>query len=544
MIQKNNTIQKTTKDESRAVSPIIGFVLIIAISATALTILQVAAVPVWNEAVESNHAQEVQKDIQSLRSGTIQVSSTGQTHAEDIELGTTYPRRFLFLNPPPSSGTISAEGDGVVELRNAVATDEETADYWDGDTKEFPTKNLVYEPNYNVINNWGSLVYETSGSVVYKQELSGQAPLTDTVLVSGRRITVGSVMGNLSRSSTVSESIDLKPVSAPSTPVSLTNGTGNLTVTVPTRLSEETWGRLLSTEMATEGGYVADYSVSNGKLSLDMLSEMNGEKLEYSLRTSKVGVGSGVAEEEGHYMTAPEGTYLSSKNVVVEVRDRYSNPVNGVEVGFESDNGQLSSNEDTTGTDGRAEVAYLGTSPTKVRASMADRESDPGFDPRTKEDVEFDVSVTDESGGDPGEINPNYPERLVLRGADRLECSTGQPQGQTVDCESRTTFENTANVTIEVVEARINFYSVDNSQAQGATQRVMPENGVLEGTSLDIGGPFEPVSMSFGPGVVSERSVRFYRNGGEYRIRDGDFHVLTLVFQSGASSVYFVAPEG
>jgi hypothetical protein len=112
----------------------------------------------------------------------------------------------------------------------------------------------VYEPHYNVINNWGSVIYETSGSVVYKQEPSGQASLTDTVLVSGRRITVGSVTGNLSSSSTGSESIDLKPVSAPSASVTVAdNGTGNLTVIVPASLSEEAWERLLIDEMATEG---------------------------------------------------------------------------------------------------------------------------------------------------------------------------------------------------------------------------------------------------------------------------------------------------
>jgi hypothetical protein len=272
-----------------------------------------------------------------------------------------------------------------------------------------------------------------------------------------------------------------------------------------------------------------------------MLSEVDGENAKYSLRTSKVGLGSGIIEEEGHYMTAPEGSYLSSRKIVVEVRDRYNNPVGGVEVGFESDDGQLSANTDTTGTNGRAEVRHLGTSPTKVRASMAGKESDPGFDPRTKEDVEFDVSVTGETT-DGGEVNPNYPGGLVLKGAERLECSTGS-QGQPVDCESRMTLENTANVSLEVAEARINFYSVDNSQAQGATQRRAPHTGVLEGTSLDIGGQFEPVSMSFSPGSISEKSVRFYRNGGEYRIRDGDFYVLTFVFQNGDSSVYFVSPE-
>lgn len=546
MIQNKTETEVSGRD---AVSPVIGFVLIIAISAMALTLLQVAAVPVWNEGVEFDHSQEVKKSIQELRSDTIHVSSTGRTSVSNIELGTQYPRRFVFLNPPPSSGTVSTSNGTSFVLENVVATDTETADYWNGTTKKFPTKSIVYEPDYNVLNSETSIVYESAGSVVYNEQRGNQAPLSDTVLVSGKRITIVSTDGTLSKSGTGVESLDLKPVSAPYTSVSVTNnGTENITVTVPTRLSEEKWGSLLEDETAENGGYVADYSVNNGELTLDLLSEIGGEKVEYSLRTSKVGVGSGIGEEEAHYMTAPEGTYLSSKRVVVKVLDRYNNPVGGVEVGFDSDDNDLSADTATTESDGVAEVTHLGASPTTVRASMAGRESSPDFDKRTKEDIEFEVSVTGGGGGggNDGDINPNDPGSLVLRGAEVRGCSTGPGKNKTVECESRMTFKNTNNIgTLKVVEARINFYSVDNSQAQGATQRLAPKTGVLEGTSLDIGGPFETVSMSFstaGSGL-SKKSVEFYENGDEYRIRDGDFYVLTLVFQGGDKSVYFVSPE-
>jgi hypothetical protein len=102
-------------------------------------------------------------------------------------------------------------------------------------------------------------------------------------------------------------------------------------------------------------------------------------------------------------------------------------------------------------------------------------------------------------------------------------------------------FTNTNVGDLNVAEARINFYSPDQGQGLG-TFRQPPTRGVLEGTSLDIGGLFVPVNIDFSPGS-SQKTVEFYRGGNEFEIEDGDFYVITFLFEDGERSTYFVLPQ-
>ena len=561
--KKGNTKMSNTKKTEgtertdAAVSPVIGFVLMIALSAIALTVLQLTAVPVWNEGVEFDHSRSVQDDMQNLRSEGIQVSATGRASTSNLGLGTAYPRRFLFLNPPSPSGTVSTGGETVFVVENAVATNNETADYWDGTAAEFPTRSVVYEPRYNVLSDDRRIVYEGTGSVDYDEQGDGQATVSDTVLVSGRRITLVSVDGSLSKSGSDTESLDFVPLSAPYTSVGVAgNDTENIRVTVPTGLSEERWNELLAEQTVGNGGYVAGISVDedDDTLTVELVSERDGETVEYDLRTAKVGVGSGLTEEDEHYMTTEAGNELtapggSSISLVVQVRDRYNNPVSGVVVEFDADDGVLSADNATTRSDGEARVTYQPSTSgvSTVRASMAGRAGSPGFDPSTKEDVEFSVTAVGSGtsgGGEGSDINPN-PSGLVFEDADMETCSTGPGGGggggNTVTCASTMGFTNTNVGDLNVAEARINFYSPDQGQGLG-TFRQPPTRGVLEGTSLDIGGLFMPVNIDFSPGS-SQKTVEFYKGSDEFEIEDGDFYVITFLFEDGERPTYFVLPQ-
>ena len=552
---------KYRKKKYEAVSPVVGFVLVIAISAIALTLVQLTAVPVWNEGVEFDHSQSVQKDVQDLRSESLRVAATGGVTSSNVELGAAYPRRYLLLNPPSPTGTVSTGEESAFVLENAVATNNETADYWNGTTIGFPTKSVVYEPRYNVLGGDRRTVYEGAGSVVYVEEGGGQATVSETVLVSGRRITLVSVDGTVSKSGSGTESLDLVPLSAPYTPVSVTGNGTEIRLSVPTGLSEERWNELLAEQTVENGGYVADISVDeeNGTLTLELVSESDGETVEYELRTAKVGVGSGLTEEHGHYLTA-EGKRLtaaggSTVEIVAQARDRYNNPVSGVVVGFDTDDGDLSAGNVTTDERGGARVTYQPPSAgvSTVRASMAGRAAAVDFDANTKEDVEFTVTTTGgvSGSGDDSDINPN-PSGLVLEGADVEACSTGPGGGGpgggpggggggTINCAATMEFTNTNVGDLTVSEARINFYSPDQGQGLG-TFRQPPTRGVLEGNSLDVAGTFVPVNIEFSPGT-SQRTVEFYRGGSEFDIEDGDFYVITFLFEDGERSTYFVLPE-
>jgi len=535
-----------------AVSPVIGFVLIIAISTVALTIVQVTAVPVWNENAEFDHSQTVLNDMQELRSESLRVASTGRVSATDIGLGTAYPRRPPLLNPPSATGTLSTGDKEFFVLENVVATDEETADYWNGSAKEFPTTSVVYKPDYNVLNDENRFVYESAGSVVYNDARNGQATLTDTLVVSGRRITLVSLDGSLSRAGSDTYTLDLEPVSAPHRTVAVKNGSENIVVTVPTGMSEERWDDILSDQVGNDG-YIADYSVSDGELTVELVSEVDDEVVVYDLRMAKVGVGSGFEEEGAYYVKAPEGTEPeaplgSPVPLVVEVRDRYNNPVSGVKVGFDADGGALSAQTALTGENGEASVTFTTTTPTVVRASIAGREAAPEFDARTKEDVKFDVSLADGSGGsgdsEDTDINPNYLGTLVLERASIEACSSGpgQGQGQGTDCRSTMEFTNTNAGDLTVESARINFFSASTAGLPPGLQRSPPTRGVLGGTSLGVGDAYSPVNIGFSPGT-SEISMDFYESGSdEYDLKGGDFYVLTFIFDDDTVGRYFVYP--
>lgn len=548
--RKERKDTKVERDGTDALSPVIGFVLVIAIATIALTLVQFTAVPIWNEGVEFDHSQSVQKDMQDLRSESVQVSATGRTSATNVGLGTTYPRRFLLLNPPSPSGTVSTGEEGFFVLENVVATNEETADYLNGTTVAFPTKSVVYEPRYNVLRDDRRVVYEGTGSVVHVEESGGQATVSDTVLVNGRRITLVSVDGTLSKSGSGTESLDLMPLSAPYAPVGVTGnvtGTEDISISVPTELSQERWNELLEDQTTDNGGYVADVSVDeeDGVLTVELVSERDDEAVEYELRMAKIGVGSRLTEEGGHYLTADGGAELttatgSTVRVVAQVRDRYNNPVSGVVVGFDADSGDLSAGNVTTGENGEAGVTYQPSATVSaVRASMAERATEPEFDPRTKEDVEFRVTAIDSGASGSGndrDINPN-PSGLVLEGATAETCSGGQ----TIDCASTMEFTNTNVGNLSVTQARINFYSPDQGQGLG-TFRKPPTTGVLAGKSLEVGGLFVPVDIEFSPGS-SQKTIKFYRRGSEFELEDGDFYVLTFLFEGSDRSTYFVLPE-
>ncbi|MDY7081293.1 MAG: Ig-like domain-containing protein, partial [Halobacteria archaeon] len=68
--------------------------------------------------------------------------------------------------------------------------------------------------------------------------------------------------------------------------------------------------------------------------------------------------------EDEYYLTVSEGNNVSvgegsSQTLVAQVRDRYNNPVSGVEVEFHLDGGgDLSSTTATSDEDGEATVVY------------------------------------------------------------------------------------------------------------------------------------------------------------------------------------------
>lgn len=343
----------------RGVSEVIGFILVFAFLVVAFTVYQGLVVPEQNRQVEFQHNQDVQGDLQDLRNAILTSTSTGTGQSVSIEMGAAYPTRAIAQNLGVSAGSVRTEEVGTVRIDNARALDPETRDYLDGGTRVFETKSVRYRPVYSFYSTAPDTVYENT--LVFNRFDGENITLTDQVLVDGRRITLVAVDGSLDATRQGTLSVSPDAISASSNRVSVRNTTDErVNVTVPTHLPASAWREILEDEMGPEG-YVDDVEPAGGETVTIVLRQ----GVAYDLRMAKVGVGTGTVEEGPKYVTAVEGNRTSvpeggRQKLVVEVRDRFNNPVSDVAVSNDTapENGTIAPTDSTTGSDGRARFTY------------------------------------------------------------------------------------------------------------------------------------------------------------------------------------------
>ncbi|MEF8886118.1 MAG: Ig-like domain-containing protein [Haloarculaceae archaeon] len=351
------------RDDDRGQSVQIGAVLLFGALVVALAGYQAFVVPQQNERVEFSHSQTVQDDMQELRNALVSATGEVSTRSVSVTLGTRYPDRLFAVNPGPVSGSLRTAGtaDSSVTLRVVNArTDGETGDFWTGATRSYPTGFVTYRPDYNRYRNAPTTVYEHSALV--SDFGTGTVALADPSFVDGRRITLVALNGSLSTTRVGASSVDVRPVSASTRTVSVTNTSGsNVTIELPTRFSESFWQEALSDQLAPDG-YVESVDVVSGSPSDTLVVELTaGEN--YTLRLAKAGVGTGVEGTEAAYLTDVAGNgsavpEAGSERLVLEVRDEYNNPVSGVVVYANATDGTFTDKKVTTDSNGRAVFQY------------------------------------------------------------------------------------------------------------------------------------------------------------------------------------------
>jgi PKD repeat protein len=229
----------------------IGFILLFGILVLAFASYQGYVVPNQNAQVELQHSQAVTSDMQTFRVNLLNAAENGQRYATEFHLGTDYPPRLVALNPPPVTGNVETESLGSGRLR-LVADDASLEDICgysrDGDGA-VPSEGLVYRPSYTELADEPSVVYENT--VSYRSYDSSGAVQFDSeqTLIDGRTITVAPLVGNVSKQGTQTHTVDVYPGKAG---VGETTST-EVTLVVPTALSEDHWRELLDDEMAPDG---------------------------------------------------------------------------------------------------------------------------------------------------------------------------------------------------------------------------------------------------------------------------------------------------
>jgi len=371
-------LKKTQKSATKAVAPVIGFMLILAILFLAAAQYQANVVPVQERSTEVDHFTTITEDMSGLRSSIIQSASTGQIQTQELDLGVEY--NVLGLSQPARSGRLAYIKSPNIVLRNTT-NNREASNFWRGDEdREYETGFLEYSINYNRITSHADIYFEHG--MMYRDEARGSdtnvryVEESEQPIIQGRSITIYTMQSNIATSRVGTTTVETQPISAPMNSVSVTNVESDspITIQLPTRLSVDTWrNETLSEEIAADaenetlseeraadadndGGFVEKVrdGTENGTIEI-VLSE--GET--YNLRMARIDLTTqsqrtSTAFEEKQYIAVQtqsanvrEG---SSIGLEAEVRDRFNNGVIGVEVTAESADTQQRCVGDFTGT--------------------------------------------------------------------------------------------------------------------------------------------------------------------------------------------------
>ncbi|QAU13639.1 hypothetical protein EKH57_13440 [Halorubrum sp. BOL3-1] len=395
--------------DRRGQSVVVGTVILFGFLIVALGVYQVQVVPTENADVEFEHSQAVEDDFGDLRNDVLRAGSTGSTGSTQVRLGTRYPSRTFFVNPPPVSGSLSTEETGAIRIRNATVgggARENARRFWNATDPTFETRSIRYDARYNEFRGAPELVYEHS---VIAAEFDDAVLLrTGQTVVSDGRISLTALSGSVSESGIERRSVDPRAVSASGTTVPLTPVSGSITLELPTAVEN-------ASALATRW---------NGSLPAGATAAMNatGDAVRitlpngsdpYRLALSEVSLDNTGNTEPAYVVPVGSQTASVGEPVTVEVRDRYNNPAPDATVGFDGTN-------ETTGDDGRAffeptasgplTAAINGTVGPSYESVTFDVSEGGGVENRTF-DVEWDES-------DPVSIEEGTSESLDILVAD------------------------------------------------------------------------------------------------------------------------------
>ena len=342
--------------DDRAVSEIIGSILVFGLLISLLAIVQTQAVPDANGEVEVQHSSDVQGDMANLQAAISRTSAFGGTESTTVETGMTYPPRLVLYNPPAVQGTLRTNDVPDARLGQFAAADP-TANqnfnrYLQDPNTTYSTNVLTYEADYNRFQESPTIRYEY-GTLVsdYGNQSTVQA---EGSLVNGDRISLTYLQGGLQESQVRPASITTYPVSAPGRTVEVETGSDRGQLLLPTNIDEETWvGEVLTdqidmnalpSENVSTCAELNEINSSNPAATNDGRFIVGCEPLAgpsgagsdflllefqtnstYKMQMSKVGFSAATDDPSARYLVA-EDALTESGNVTLQLFDQYNNP--------------------------------------------------------------------------------------------------------------------------------------------------------------------------------------------------------------------------
>ena len=164
------------REDKRAVSALVGAILLLAILIIALSSYQAFIVPNQNAETEFDHNQQVEDEMVELRNALLEARLDNRERATSVKLGTRYQSRTLAVNPPPATGTLQSS-----DQANMIVDGDNIAEF-----ELIGNQFIEYTPSYSEYRDAGTIRYENT--LVYHEFDSSNVTLSNQRLVRGNTI--------------------------------------------------------------------------------------------------------------------------------------------------------------------------------------------------------------------------------------------------------------------------------------------------------------------------------------------------------------------
>lgn len=226
----------SVRGDDRAVSTVIGAVVLLVIAMAGFSLYQVYGVTSETKAIEFKHSQAVREDLLAARNAIFETKRTGESTAVTVDLAPAYPARAVAINPPPPSGTIETTENGTITVHDKNGQPVAVCPVTD------QTRLIEYAAQYNEFTDDPTIRYENT--VLYADYGSGRIiPISGQKLVEGRSVTIIPILSPYRESG--SEAIAFEPRAGQLKDTRINDPT----LFVPTRLPESEWETLLADEV-------------------------------------------------------------------------------------------------------------------------------------------------------------------------------------------------------------------------------------------------------------------------------------------------------
>jgi len=159
---------KSLPKDLRGVSPILGFVLLLMILMTVLSIVQSTAVPQWNRGVEARHLDALKYEVADIGRVTALSASTGNPGKVLLHAGVSYPEYYVLVSPYKASTTVSA-----VPLQLVIRDSSGSLLLKETSAAIIVQPNYFYSPRVSLIHEHSATLREEPDGIVLAESDQG-----------------------------------------------------------------------------------------------------------------------------------------------------------------------------------------------------------------------------------------------------------------------------------------------------------------------------------------------------------------------------------